>query len=220
MFFHHLLLRRFGLNALDFSETTDFLMIVVREPLTVALALLGVPFYIVYGNTVVKVGGWLQRVFPRLKRSPAQRRQSLETTRRWGPWLQVAFILTYALLFLMLYSTWRANRIKAGNFRPLIVEYKTDSPRVDGSQRSDHLALLGTTSRFAFLYDPTARRTEVVPLDSIARLSWDGRTRREQEADEKAARPTPAANPPASSPLPAAAPAAAPQPTAPTSPAG
>src|SRR5262245_33080546 len=45
--FHFLFLKRFGFNVTEFSETSDFLMVVVREPLTVALALLGVPFYVV-----------------------------------------------------------------------------------------------------------------------------------------------------------------------------
>jgi hypothetical protein len=182
VFFHYQLLRRFGFNALDFSETTDFLMVVVREPLTVALALLGVPFYLAYGALVVWIGTAVQRRFPRFKKSPETRRRNLESMRRLRPWLQGAFIGTYALLFVMIYSKWRATRIKEGDFRPMILDYKTDSPRPDGSLRTENLALLGSTARFAFFYDPATKRADVVPLDSIARLNWDARTSREREA--------------------------------------
>jgi hypothetical protein len=203
VFFHFLLLRRFGFNVLEFSETTDFLMVVVREPLTVALALLGVVFYVVYIGAANWVGALVQGRFPRLKWSLEKRRKHLEDIRRIAPWLQVSFIGVYALVFVMVYSKWRANRIKDGDFRPMIVDYKTDSPLADGTFRAKNLALLGTTSRFLFFYDPATKRADVVPLDSIARLNWDARTRREKKADQEAAASTEAAAA-ASTPAPAA----------------
>ena len=54
--------------------------------------------------------------------------------------------------------------------------------------------LLGSTSRFVLLYDAEARRAQAVPADSIARLSWDARSRKEREKDAAAAAtPAPAA---------------------------
>lgn len=180
--FHYLFLRRFGFNVLEFSEPGDFLMVVVREPLTVALAMMGVVFYLAYGWCAMRIGPWARRRSARLRSTPEKRREMMNRMRRWQPLLQAAFIGIYALLFVMLFSQWRASRIRAGDFRKVTVHYKTDSPKADGSLTADGLALLGTTSRFVFLFDPTTKRADVIPLDAISRLSWDARTRREREA--------------------------------------
>lgn len=201
--YHFLLFRRFGVNVLEFSEASDFLMVVVRDPLTVALALLGVPFYLVYGALTAPLSRWSRRHFAVLRSTPEKRRKSIARLRPWWPLMQAVFIGIYAILFVMVYSTWRAKQIRAGDFRKVAVEYKTDSPRPDGSLRLEDLGLLGTTARFVFLYDRANRRTEVVPLDSIARLVWDARTRRERAADA-APKPT---EPPVKAPEPEVVPA-------------
>lgn len=180
--FHYLFLRRFGFNVLEFSEGSDFLMVVVREPLTVALAMMGVVFYLAYGWCLMKVAPWARRTFARWRSTPEKRRANMVRFRRWQSLIQAAFIGIYAILFVMLFSQWRAARIRAGDFRKVTVHYKTDSPRADGTLSADGLALLGTTSRYVFFYDPVAKRAEVVPLDAIARLTWDARSRREREA--------------------------------------
>ncbi len=206
--YHFLLFRRFGVNVLEFSEASDFLMVVVRDPLTVALALLGIPFYLVYGALTTPLSRWGRRHFATLRSTPEKRRKLHESMRPWWPLMQGAFIGIYAILFVMLYSTWRAKQIRAGDFRKVAVEYKTDSPRPDGSLRDEGQGLLGTTARFVFLYDQANRRTEVVPLDAISRLVWDARTRRERAADAAPASPPESAvEAPAKPPAPAVAPA-------------
>jgi hypothetical protein len=194
--FHFLFLRRFGFNVLEFSETSDFLMVVVREPLTVALALLGVPFYLAYIAGAMRTGRWARRQFGLMRSTPEKRRKTIAGMRRWLHLLEASFIGVWAIVFVMYYSYWRSTRIRAGDFRQVAVHYKTDSPRADGALVAEGLALLGTTSRFVFLYDAKANRSEVVPLDAIARLVWDARTRRQREADAKPKpEPTPAPAP-------------------------
>jgi hypothetical protein len=181
MLFHHQLLKRFGFNVLEFSETSDFLMVVVREPLAVVLALLGVPFYLVYGAVTRRLSRMGRRHIGWLRFTPERRQKSIGTLRRWSPLLQAGFIGIYAVLFVMVYSLSRANAIRRGDFQRVAVEFKTDSPRADGSLRAEGLALLGTSTRFVFLYDPATKRAEVLPLDAIARLVWDARSRRERQ---------------------------------------
>jgi hypothetical protein len=183
MVFHSLLLKRFGFNALEFSETSDFLMVVVREPLAVALALLGVPFYLVYTAAVGRAGEWARRKTNWLRASPEKRRKTIDDLRRMRPWIQAAFICVWAVVFVQYYSLWRSRQIRAGDFRKVTVHYKTDSPAAGGALSAEGLAVLGTTSRYVFFYDPATKRSEVVPLDAIARLVWDARTRREKAAD-------------------------------------
>ncbi len=181
--YHFLFFRRFGVNVLEFSEASDFLMVVVRDPLTVASPCWGVPFYLVYGALTTPLSRWRRRHFAALRSTPEKRRKMHERMRPWWALIQGSFIGIYAILFVMVYSAWRAKVIRAGDFRKVAVEFKTDSPRPDGFLRIEGLTLLGPTARFVFLYDQVNRRTEVVPLDSIARLVWDARTRRERAAD-------------------------------------
>lgn len=194
--FHYLFLRRFGLNVLEFSETSDFLMVVVREPLTVALALLCVPFYIGYGALTVPMGRWARRRFAILRSTPEKRRTNQVRMRPWMPALQISFIVVYAVVFVMFYSQWRAYQVRSGNFKKVTVEFKTDSPMADGALRAEGRALLGTTSRYVFFYDPVAKRSDAVPLDAIARMVWDARSRRERAADAAAKPAVPAAGSP------------------------
>lgn len=182
MVFHYLLLKRFGFNVLEFSETSDFLMVVAREPLTVALALLGVPFYIGYMKATMGLSGWAKKKAAWIRTTPEKRRKMLDGMRRWRVLIQLMFIGVWAVVFVQFYSLWRSRQIRAGEFRKVTVHYKTDSPRAGGGLADEGFALLGTTSRFVFLYDPASKRSEVVPLDSIARLVWDARTRREKAA--------------------------------------
>lgn len=181
--FHYMFMKRFGFNVLEFSEAGDFLMVAIREPLTVALALMGVPFYLVYGWGAMRLSRWARERSARIRSTPEKRRQTMARMRRWQPLLQAGFIGIYAILFVMLFSQWRVSRIKAGDFRKVTVHYKTDSPPATGSLVAENLALIGTTSRFVFLYDPATKRSDVVPLDAIAHLTWDARSRKEREAE-------------------------------------
>jgi hypothetical protein len=88
------------------------------------------------------------------------------------------------MLFVVLYSAYQARRARAGAFPVVTIEYKVDAL---GTAAPATVTLLGTTSRFVFVYRDHSRRAEAIPLDSIARLSWDAGTRRERETDAAAA---------------------------------
>ena len=62
--------RRFQLNVLEFSDATDFLRVVVREPLTVAMASLGLFFYWGYMWLTLRAAELLGVSRPTLARSP------------------------------------------------------------------------------------------------------------------------------------------------------
>lgn len=208
--FQSRLLRSFGFNVLEFSDTADFLMVVVREPLTVALALAGVPIYIGYMAVMLRLATVFWKWFPHRRSSPEKRRRTLERSRGWSRLFQWSFICVYATAFIMFYSVWQARQIRAGETTPVTVVYKTDAPLASGGFRHEKVALLGTTTRFLFIYDPVSRTSEAVPLDSVARLIWDARSRKERNAEAKLPVGVPALKDPAKSDVPA--PAAAPAP--------
>jgi hypothetical protein len=184
--YNFLFFRRFKINVLEFSETADFLMVVVREPLTVALALSGVLVYLVYGNVTHAVSLWSFRRWPKLRGTPEKRMKSYMLTRRLAPIVQVSFIGAYAFLFVVLYSNRQARLVRETESGWVTVAYRTDTPpsMAEGPRRAK---LLGTTSRFIFLYHPASKTSVTVPLDAVAQLEWDARTRAEREADKAAA---------------------------------
>jgi hypothetical protein len=169
--------RRFRLNVLEFTDASDFLMVVVREPATIALALMGVPVYWLYMGTTLRLAMWSRRRWPRLAGDPAKRAARRASQRRLAPYMQLAFIAVYATLFMLLYSAWQASRVRAGSFPQVTFEFKRDAA-ADAAPVT--ATLLGTTSRFLFVYRRETRRAEAIPFDAIARLSWDARSRRER----------------------------------------
>ena len=175
--------RRFRINVLDFTEVTDFLVVVIREPATIALALSSVPLYWLYLRTTVPWMNRLRKRWPRLAGDPAKFQERLVMARRIAPYTQAAFIVVYAGLFLLLLSAWQASRVRAGNYPKVTVELKAETGI---SGQAITATLLGTTSRFLFVYRPETRRAEAIPFDAIARLSWDARSRRERERDAAA----------------------------------
>ena len=172
--------RRFRINVLEFTEVSDFLVVVVREPATIALALSSIPLYWIYMRTTMPWMQRLQRRWPKLGGDLARRRQKLELARRIAPYVQAGFVIVYAMLFMLLYSAYQASRVRTGRFPVVTVEYKTDAAPGTGPVTA---TLLGTTSRFLFVYRPETRRAEAIPFDGIVRLSWDARSRRERQED-------------------------------------
>jgi hypothetical protein len=191
--FNFLYFRRFGFNVLEFSEASDFLMVVVREPVTVALALFGIPVYLAYMMSAAALTAWIKRKWPRMIGTPEKREKNRRMYQRMAPALQFMYIGVYAVLFVMLYSKYQANRVKLAGAGNVVVEYRTDAPSVRPAPVK--AALIGTTTRFVFLYFHDGREAEVVPVDAIARLTWDARFGKEKKTAPAA--PAPAAPAPA-----------------------
>jgi hypothetical protein len=180
LLYQFLFFRRFKLNVLEFSDAADFLMVVVREPLTVAMASLGLVFYWVYMWSSLQAAGWFFRRWPRWRKDPVKLATAREKAREMAPSAQALFILTYAVLFTMLYSSWQATRARDGDFPRVTVQFKSDAV---AQAAPFEATLLGTTSRFVFLYRSETKRAEALPFDAIAHLSWDARRRQDHEAE-------------------------------------
>jgi hypothetical protein len=179
------LFRRFGVDVLTYADTADFLMVVAREPLVMVVVLLPVPVYMAYMALTVRISEWARRRSKRLQRS-------LERSDTWW-WsnspgavfaMKALFLATYALLFVLLYSVYQANRIRSPEARTVRVELKADAAR--NGTREWTAPIVGTTSRFVFLYDRETRRVEALPVDVITRIVFPPR-RRLGEAVEKPA---------------------------------
>lgn len=198
LLYQFLFFRRFQLNVLEFSDAADFLMVVVREPLTVAMASMGWFFYWGYMWSSLHAAGWFLKRWPRWRKDPAKLAASREKARKMVPTAQLMFMATYAVLFTLLYSDWQARRARAGDFPRVTVQFKNDAV---AQAAPFEATLLGTTSRFVFIYRAETKRAEALPFDAIAQLSWDARRSKEREAEAaraaekaKAALPVPVGN--------------------------
>lgn len=196
LLYQFLFFRRFQLNVLEFSDATDFLMVVVREPLPVAMASLGLFFYWGYMWLTLRAAEKFYRRWPKWRNDAAKLAASREKARKMVPSAQAMFIVTYAVLFTMLYSVWQSQQARTGAYPKVTVQYKGDS----WATAPFEATLLGTTSRFIILYRPETKRAEALPFDAIANLSWDARRRKDRDADADR-------GPAAQLPPPAAAPA-------------
>lgn len=149
--------RYFRINILEYVETSDFLLAALRTPLVIVLAL--APLLLVW--LFLRLTRWLHRRFPRYA-SWDRRWQEKTTAARGGMW--ALFVLVYAVFFIQLYAERVTDRIKAGHGREVRVELASGAPF------SSRTLLLGTTSKYVFLYLPVEKKTHVIPIDNVSRL--------------------------------------------------
>ena len=167
----------FKINVLDYSETGDFLLAGLKNPLAVLLAILPVPLFIIvrrWGRTLRRRSSVYQQYQERLDRMGWN---SL-TARGLGA---VLFILVYITLFNELYAFAEAKRMHDGKGR------RVSFLRNDGISPDERPILLGTTSKFVFFYYPSRKATEIVPIDNLTALTVDSRRRKDRLKDSLSA---------------------------------
>ena len=167
----------FRINILDYSEASDFLFAAMRNPLVIILVLLPV---------LILMGMQRLRVIARAKSARYDAYASKYDKTKWNtPGVRIAvylfFTVVYATAFTQLYAERVANDIKAGKGRRVTLV------RNSGTTDSELPILLGTTTKFFFLYYPSRKETEIVPVDNTAMVKIDSRLRRERRADSLAA---------------------------------
>ena len=79
-------------------------------------------------------------------------------------------MVLYSFLFITLYADWKANRIKAGDGIQVYVHMTTEAEAGMAEQAGKTLILLGSTSRYVFLYSPTDDQSFIIPAENIATL--------------------------------------------------
>ena len=167
----------FRINILDFSETSDFLLAAIRNPLVIILSMLPVLMLLGFQrmrDTASRKSAWYE----------SHRKKYANT--RWNSvglrtFVYGLFVMVYAIVFTQLYADRAANRIKDGKGRRVAVL------RTDGISSDEQPILLGATGKFVFLYFPDRKATEIVPVESTVALTVDSRRRRDRERDSLAA---------------------------------
>jgi hypothetical protein len=169
LWFYHF----FRINILDFSDTSDFLLAAIRNPLVIILALAPIGILLVFQQlraSARKKSDWYDKYADKYSRS---RWNSVF----WRVLIYSWFVIVYAAFFAELYAGREANRIKKGIGR------RVTYVRSDGVRTDENPILLGTTARYVFFYSPATKTTEIVPVDALTALRVDSRRRKEREQD-------------------------------------
>ena len=155
------LYRSFRINIVDWAETTDFLLGAVRTPLVILLSLLPVPI----AFAIDRGGKWLRVRFPRYGAFQAKQEQVLRIQPHHRIYYSAVFVFTYAVLFTQLYAFRVARQIRSGRGR-IVRVIPTGAPQATMIQG----VLIGTTSKYLFLYDSDRVMTRVLPVENIAEV--------------------------------------------------
>jgi len=170
MMFTWALFNEFGIPYFQFAEITDFLLAVVREPVTFLLVLGAVPVAaLLYRGSL-----YTQRFYARRRHKSFVYRSLHGLDRGLGatPAGFLFVLLSYTFLFVVLYANWKADRLMAGDRSRVSVQLTQEAGPVFGGRSHAELTLLGTTARFVFLFESTQRTTFIVPTENIAAIRF------------------------------------------------
>jgi hypothetical protein len=151
--YYHYFYIEFGINIIKFSDLSDFLLVSVLEPRSL-LTFIGVVIAVV---VIYRADLWIRKWF---------RSKSWSIKRK----LPLKYVDLLTLIFILGISTdtlteelavENAKEIKAG----VIDEYMV---RIADQSVARSLALLGSSSRFVYLYDVKKASAMVVPVESIS----------------------------------------------------
>ncbi|WMS88010.1 hypothetical protein [Pleionea litopenaei] len=165
----------FNISILKYLEVTDILIAGLQEP-KVSIAVFGALAVII---AIVKAAMWSTRY-------------QQEKGKNFSPWMRVVFfvffyvpknrtalrlsllvsLILYFAVFLELLLADEVNQIKssANNF----VQVKQEQQWIRGQCEASQIAswkLLGTTTKFVFLYNVDCDSTQVLPIESIQSIA-------------------------------------------------
>jgi hypothetical protein len=162
MLYEFWLFRFFQINILYYAEAADFLLVPFREPLVVFIALLPIPLFWLYMNGARWLGKKLSR--------PDAKELDARTMSVYSKFMRAVTILAIALwsvAFTAEYAESVHESIVEGKRRQVAVELATSNGitpvRIAGT-------VIGTTSRFVFVYDPRTGQTRIIGTEHIAEI--------------------------------------------------
>jgi hypothetical protein len=151
----------FRINIVDWAETTDFLLAAVRTPLVIVLSLVPLPLAI----ALDRFGKRLRARYPRYRAYQEKQERLLGVKPHHRVFYSGAFVFTYAVLFTQLYAFRVSKQIRAGKGKIVRVQ-PVGSPEGSAIQG----VLIGTTSKYLFLWDTNRTMTRILPVENVAQV--------------------------------------------------
>jgi len=142
----------FGINVSRYAELSDFLLASLKQPFTWLLTLLAVALILMDNAMSLRV----------------ERRKPGRLFRWYGNerYRQINYLLAslMVIVFLFAYAKMNEQKIRKGKEETVSVYLTDASP-------AKQLVILGTTSKFVFLYDHTSERVDIHPIENILMIS-------------------------------------------------
>lgn len=143
----------FGIEILKYADLSDFLLAAILEPLSVAIFIFWLCFYIVS----FKFELWARKKFNRYGRFIEKSMKPKYS----DPILLCIAITVITVIYVKNLAIDNTVKIKSG-------EFDLYSVSIPNSLKEQPIALLGTSSRFSYFYDMEAKESIVVPIENIA----------------------------------------------------
>ena len=153
MFYSWAYLRHFGINVFNYAQLSDFLLASLKEPFTWALVALAA--------TLV----WMDNASSR-----RAERKNLSRMWSWYGSPRYRLVNNFAaiymvLMFIFVFAGTQSRDTKAGEAKLVQVVFAEGGAVTVA-------ALLGTTGQFVFLYDSSAERVNIHPIEAIHSISF------------------------------------------------
>lgn len=178
----------FGINILDFAETTDFLLAALRQPVALVLSAVLAAVWVGYLLLVYAILGLPERAHAWVTRSvstlPGRLPRFVIGFGHWrytvGRFYPMFFALAVALALLAwcrgsLDSLSRladreAGRITSGESALLVVELISSDAEDPSAIIEENVSLIGSSGSFAFFYDHNQQCIQIIPTANILRV--------------------------------------------------
>ncbi len=179
IFYNYTFYRKFEIPVLTLSQVSDFLVAGIQQPMALLLVFSTLPIV------------WLIDLFNSFtrRRRTAKREALIESgidstfkrvrlLRLQNPprWFTVAAyavaIVGYGWTFVQLYADHRADEVERGDAPPVTVWLAGSAEPL--ASKSKGWTYLGAVSSYVFVYDHDARRAQILPVNSVARIQPAG----------------------------------------------
>lgn len=151
----------FGINVLDYSQISDFILIAFKDPFYLIFSVLTV----IFTTLIYYLNKWALVKFPKFFLWQ-EKKMPYRQTGNYYFWGYVTVLLLYIPECAYVYATYKTKAIKNGK-GDIVQVYLNATMQ---SPKPPYPMLVGTTSNFIFLYHPATKSTEIVPFNSVSKI--------------------------------------------------
>ena len=151
--------REFGINIIKFADLSDFLLAAILEPLSLMLfALIIICIFLLY---------WLDVQFRKRFNFYRYFVEKGLMSKYSDPIIMLIIIVSFSFIFMRELAVDNANKIRVEGKDTYQVSLSED----DSAPTVKKLELLGSTSRFVYLYDPIKKQSVVISPENLNYMS-------------------------------------------------
>lgn len=155
----------FNINILEYSQISDFVVIAFKDPFYIIFFLLTV--FIIF--LLYLWDKWILKKFPKFWLFFKKKRFFIKQNANTLLVSYILVLLLYTIEAAMFYGERKAKTIKEGHGVRVKVHLTTGA---EPTLKDSLPTFIGTTSNFLFVYDHQKKATEIIPFNSIRKLTF------------------------------------------------